>query len=483
MADDFAGFRDLAAMSRWCAWKREPARGGRMARVPYVLPERRGSVKKPQHWLTLEHARGLSCVFQDQNAQAGVGILLGPLPDGRRLVALDLDACRCSETGVVAPWAEAILAAFAGAYCETSPSGGGVHVVFLLRPGEATDAVLAGLGRARTTWKRPAAEGEKAAAIEVLTGGYVTVTGAPMLGSPPRVSEHDPAPLAWLVRGGGPAFRDGVPPQGTPQASARSGGGGSTAEPAACPAEPAAGERQASKTPPMFRASPERLRRHAEERTDCEFQLLASLWAWGRKGRPGWMRASVPSTRLLELPGEPSRRRASAPGCRGALPGQRPSPAADGCGRSSATLARSRKALLKAGLLVQAAAPVVPGDRRAGRAAEYEVAAPMVATAGLPASDRPEVLRMPREAWQSAVWSLPPAALRILAWVWATQRAGEFSLSARDLASTLRALDRESAPGSLATLVAGGWLDEVSPPSARRAGRYAPGRLLRGEEE
>jgi hypothetical protein len=107
----------------------------------------------------------------------------------------------------------------------------------------------------------------------------------------------------------------------------------------------------------------------------------------------------------------------------------------------------------------------------------------MVVPVGAPVSDRSEVLRMPREAWQRVVWSLPPAALRILAWVWATASGGDFSLSARDLATTLPGLDRDGVVASLATLVAAGWLVEVQPPSARRAGRYGLGRLLRGDEE
>lgn len=89
---------------------------------------------------------------------------------------------------------------------------------------------------------------------------------------------------------------------------------------------------------------------------------------------------------------------------------------------------------------------------------------------------------MPRETWRHAVWSLPPAALRIMASIWATETADEFDLSARDLAETL-GLDREYAASGLAALVAGGWLDEIRPSVPRRAGRYALGRLLKKEGE
>jgi putative DNA primase/helicase len=46
---------------------------------------------------------------------------------------IDLDGCRDPRTGVLAPWAQSIVAAF-GSYAEVSPSGTGVKIIVRGKP-------------------------------------------------------------------------------------------------------------------------------------------------------------------------------------------------------------------------------------------------------------------------------------------------------------------------------------------------------------
>ena len=89
-------------------------------------------------------------------------------------VGVDLDDCRDTGTGIIAPWAVALIAA-ARSYTEISPSGTGVHIWHWRKPGPATKSV-------------------KKNGVEIyFESRYFTHTGNQVAGTPDSFSEYDPA--------------------------------------------------------------------------------------------------------------------------------------------------------------------------------------------------------------------------------------------------------------------------------------------------
>src|SRR4051794_18774416 len=100
---------DFAGQRRSVAWRNE-IRNGRPTKEPFCDASRRASHSDPQTWLTLSQAEKLAA--QITNGQGGgIGVMLGAdiLP-GLNLGGLDFDAARDPDTGVIAPWAEAVIA-------------------------------------------------------------------------------------------------------------------------------------------------------------------------------------------------------------------------------------------------------------------------------------------------------------------------------------------------------------------------------------
>ncbi len=105
----------------WVVWKLEE-RDGDLTKVPYIA----GGVGKAKAtdsrtWRTFEEAvRALETGRFD-----GIGFVLS---SGDPFAGVDLDKCRCPQTGELEGWAAEIIAALGG-YAEASPSGTGVHVI------------------------------------------------------------------------------------------------------------------------------------------------------------------------------------------------------------------------------------------------------------------------------------------------------------------------------------------------------------------
>jgi primase-polymerase (primpol)-like protein len=98
------------------------------------------------------------------------------VPDGERLVAIDLDKCRNPETSAIDPWAQEIIDKLAS-YTEVSPSGRGIRIfIFADLP----------------------PHGRKKGHFECYQSGrYVTVTGARVAGTPQTI-EHRQNALAAI---------------------------------------------------------------------------------------------------------------------------------------------------------------------------------------------------------------------------------------------------------------------------------------------
>ncbi|MFN8994054.1 MAG: hypothetical protein ACK5X3_10405, partial [Pseudomonadota bacterium] len=152
----------LAPLMRWVLWRNEQ-RNGRATKVPKQITGKEVSSADPKTWAT----RAACETARERIGADGVGIILGDLGNGYTLAGIDLDSC--ITEGATATWAESVLTQF-GTYAETSPSGTGCKLFFLMRGGDmprVRDLMGGKLGR---TWKAQGA-GAHPPAIELYTGG------------------------------------------------------------------------------------------------------------------------------------------------------------------------------------------------------------------------------------------------------------------------------------------------------------------------
>lgn len=109
---------ELKAREQWLLWKLEE-RNGRLTKVPYQTDGTKADTTNPTTWTTFEQA------VAHQNGYAGVGFVLREEEESE-IFFMDLDHCVDSATGVIAEWAQGIIAAVP-TYVEISPSGSGLH--------------------------------------------------------------------------------------------------------------------------------------------------------------------------------------------------------------------------------------------------------------------------------------------------------------------------------------------------------------------
>lgn len=111
------------------------------------------------------------------------GFVLGSVPGDRdHFIGLDLDTCRDPKTGVLTDWATETIEAF-GSYAEVSPSGTGVKCFARVDPIEFANLRNGHMERRlRRTWN--AGAGEHPPGIMLAIGGYFTVTGQALDGTP-----------------------------------------------------------------------------------------------------------------------------------------------------------------------------------------------------------------------------------------------------------------------------------------------------------
>jgi len=142
----------LRTRDRWVLWRAEH-RHDKPTKVPYSIaqPSQRASVDAPPTWGRFDDAvDAQSC---PELRMDGIGYVLTAED---QLVGIDLDQCRDRETGVIAPWAQAIVQAI-NSYTEISPSGAGLRIF--------VHGTLPGRGRNQNH-------------IEMYTTGrYLTLTG------------------------------------------------------------------------------------------------------------------------------------------------------------------------------------------------------------------------------------------------------------------------------------------------------------------
>jgi hypothetical protein len=141
----------LTQMDRWLVWRYE-TRGAKRTKVPYAAGGGAASTTDPFTWASFAVALAAAKKYD------GVGFVFSAADD---LMGLDLDHCRDAATGVIEPWALAVVERL-DSYTEESPSGTGLHI-FLFAKLEMA--------------------GRKGQRIEVYQQGrYFTITGKPLPG-------------------------------------------------------------------------------------------------------------------------------------------------------------------------------------------------------------------------------------------------------------------------------------------------------------
>lgn len=194
---------DLKEAPIWVAW-RENSDGRKLPVNPST--GRAAKSDSPGTWGSRKaaHKRAQNARWQREKVgKVGVGIMFAPVPQARgwRLCGVDLDGCLDGEK--LAPWASAVVGRF-NSYTERSPSGTGVHILFLCR-----DSDVAALRDAGLVTAKGGAEFSLGGHTEIalfLGGRYFTVT-EDQLGDESTIRPVKRADLEWLIRDHGPAFK------------------------------------------------------------------------------------------------------------------------------------------------------------------------------------------------------------------------------------------------------------------------------------
>ncbi len=200
-------FAGLATSRRWVAWQQEDRLDGKTTKVPYSPGGGKARADDPRTWGTHEAAEARAAQLAKPYGLGGVGIELGGADNGRWLAGADLDTCRDPETGLVEPWALAVVERL-GTYAEISPSETGMKAFFLFDPA-AVPELRAAMGTQHgKTFKHGG--GEHPRAIELhISNRYFAVTGEHLAGTPGELRPVPLDALLWLLREAGPALARG----------------------------------------------------------------------------------------------------------------------------------------------------------------------------------------------------------------------------------------------------------------------------------
>jgi putative DNA primase/helicase len=162
---------ELCSYSQFVIW-RLVSRNGKPAKVPHSpwtgFP---ASVTNPGHWAPHHVAQQAATA----NCFDGIGFVFTAADP---FAGVDLDRCRDAATGVVQPWAQAIIDEL-DTYAETSPSGSGVKLWLL-------GAVPGG--------------GRRSGQVELYSERrFFTLTGQHVAGTPTTINDR-PCQLLQLLR-------------------------------------------------------------------------------------------------------------------------------------------------------------------------------------------------------------------------------------------------------------------------------------------
>ena len=189
---------DLAPLPIWAAW------GGKIKSPvnPKSAARANASVSNPATWASRNRAERKAATFANTDLR-GVGLRLSTtaMPEGMTLAGLDLDGCRDAATGTVAPWAQTIIDRL-GSYAEASPSGTGLHVLFLAALSDVDKLRKAGLIR---DWGAAHVKAKHVEIAAFFGNKFLTVTDQ-QHGDNPTIAQVDLATLEWLLGEYAPAW-------------------------------------------------------------------------------------------------------------------------------------------------------------------------------------------------------------------------------------------------------------------------------------
>src|SRR5262245_47668357 len=112
----------LALEMRWVVWRWIIRKNGKRTKPPFQgrYPSRFASSTKPETWSDFD-----TCVKTYNTKKVdGIGYALA----GSDVAAIDIDDCRDKDTGVLHPWAAALVNR-AQSYCEVTPSLQGLRII------------------------------------------------------------------------------------------------------------------------------------------------------------------------------------------------------------------------------------------------------------------------------------------------------------------------------------------------------------------
>src|ERR1700722_14291033 len=119
---------DFITSPQWVAWRNE-MRDGKITKVPYCSATRQAEADDASTWLPHDRAVLIADAIVNGSA-GGIGIELGQCGEAW-IAGVDLDTCRDPVSGIVEPWAVAVIERL-GSYVEVSPSETGVKTFFLI---------------------------------------------------------------------------------------------------------------------------------------------------------------------------------------------------------------------------------------------------------------------------------------------------------------------------------------------------------------
>jgi hypothetical protein len=194
---------DLVPIPQWVAWRNEMC-DGEPTKVPYAGVDREAKSDDAATWCPHDAAAAVAEAIVNGTG-GGVGIMLGECAD-TWIAGIDLDTCRNQQTGVIEPWAQAVLDRF-DTYAETSPSGTGVKAFFQIELADVAPlrAIMRTAEHGRQ-FKRPGG-GKHPPAIELyISRRYFAVTWECLPDSPPELRRASLDDLRWLIEDVGPGF-------------------------------------------------------------------------------------------------------------------------------------------------------------------------------------------------------------------------------------------------------------------------------------
>lgn len=217
---EFVTFSDLAFLPRWVAWQTEE-RKGEPTKVPYSpVTTGRAKADDPTTWGSHEQAKARAAQLPKPLGVGGIGLELGDLGDGRIIAGVDLDTCQ-DDAGAFKPWALEVMERF-GTYAETSPSGTGCKLFFLITASDFDQiAHLLAKGGGKAFKEHG---GKHPPGIELYTRGrYFAVTGQHLEGTPAELRTVPCDALMWLLQVAGPVMATAGPDEEAHAATADQG--------------------------------------------------------------------------------------------------------------------------------------------------------------------------------------------------------------------------------------------------------------------